>query len=140
MTASGALLGLAGLHAAWGAGSSWPFRDRRALADAVAGTTEVPGPAACFAVGGALAAAGALVAGWPAGRPLLRGTGVAGVVGVLAARGTLGLAGRTQLVSPASSSARFTRLDRLVYSPLCLSLAALSALSLWPAAPPEKAG
>lgn len=63
VTASVSLFGLAGLHAAWGAGLAWPMPDRRALADAVIGTGEVPGPAACLAVSGALAAAGTLVAG-----------------------------------------------------------------------------
>ena len=97
------------------------------------GTSEVPAPAACFAVSGALAAAGTLVAGWPRGRPVLRRMGVAGVVGVLAGRGALGLSGQTRLVSPASLSERFSRLDRRVYSPLCLALAGASALSAWPA-------
>ena len=133
VTASGVLFGLAGLHAAWGAGSAWPFPGRRELADAVIGTAEVPAPAACFAVSGALAAAGALVAGWPGGRPVLRRVGVAGAAGVLAGRGALGLSGRTRLVSPASLSERFSRLDRRVYSPLCLALAGASALSAWPA-------
>jgi hypothetical protein len=99
----------------------------------VIGTSEVPAPAACFAVSGALAAAGALVAGWPGSRPVLRQRGVAGVVGVLAGRGALGLSGQTRLVSPASLSERFSRLDRRVYSPLCLALAGASALSAWPA-------
>ena len=130
-TASATLFALAGLHAAWGAGSAWPLPDREALADAVIGAAEVPPPAACFAVSGALAAAGALVAGWPGGsRPAIRRLGTAAVVGVLAGRGALGLAGRTRLVSPTSTSARFARLDRRVYSPLCLALAGLSALSL----------
>jgi hypothetical protein len=129
VTASGALFGLAGLHAAWGAGSSWPFPDREALADAVVGSVQVPGPAACYPVSGALAVAAVLVAGWPAERPALRRAGVAGVVGVLATRGALGLAGQTRLVSPASRSEHFTRLDRRLYSPLCLALAGLSALS-----------
>jgi hypothetical protein len=140
VTASGALFALAGLHAAWGAGSAWPFPDRRALADAVIGTAEVPAPAACFAVSGALTAAGALVAGWPRGRPALRRLGVAGAVGVLAGRGVLGLAGQTRLVSPASRSERFSRLDRHVYSPLCLALATASALSAWPAKGTAAAG
>jgi hypothetical protein len=130
-TASAALFALAGLHAAWGAGSAWPLPDRDALADAVIGAAEVPSPAACFAVSGALAAAGALVAGWPGGsRPAVRRLGAGTVVTVLAGRGALGLAGRTRLVSPTSTSARFARLDRRVYSPLCLALAGLSALSL----------
>jgi hypothetical protein len=132
---SAGLLALAGLHAAWGAGAAWPLRDRADLADAVVGAREVPGPAACFAVSGALAAAGALVGGMPAERPALRRLGVAGVTAVLAGRGVLGLAGRTRLISPASTSPRFTRLDRRVYSPLCLALAALAAQSAFPASP-----
>jgi hypothetical protein len=133
-TASTALLALSALHAAWGAGSAWPFGDRAALADAVIGASDVPGPAACFAVSGALATASALIAGLPAGKPRLRRIGAGGVVAVLAVRGGLGLTGRTRLVSPSSSqSGRFARLDRRVYSPLCLALAGLSALSVWPA-------
>ena len=97
------------------------------------GTSKVSTPAACFAVSGALAAAGTLVAGWPASRPVLRQMGVAGVVGVLAGRGALGRSGGTGLVSPTSLSERFSRLDRRVYFPLCLALASASALSAWPA-------
>jgi hypothetical protein len=131
--ASAGLLAAAALHAAWGAGSAWPFPDRAALADAVVGGTEVPAPGACFAVSGALVTAAALAAGWPARYPGLRRAGTGTVAGVLAGRGVLGLAGRTRLVSPVSASARFTRLDRRVYSPLCLALAGMSALSAWPA-------
>jgi hypothetical protein len=126
--ASGGLLAAAVLHAAWGAGSAWPFPDRAALADAVIGAAEVPAPTACFAVAGALGAAGALAGGWPARCPRLRRAGTAAAAAVLAGRGVLGLAGGTRLVSPASVSARFTRLDRRVYSPLCLALAAMTAL------------
>jgi hypothetical protein len=129
VAASGGLLAAAALHTVWGAGRSWPFRDRAALADAVVGTAEVPSAAACFAVSGALTAAGALVAGWPAGHPGLRRAGVGAVAAVLAGRGALGLAGQTRLVSPGSVSDRFTGLDRRVYSPICLTLAALTALS-----------
>jgi Protein of unknown function (DUF3995) len=141
LTASMALFGLAGLHAAWGTGCAWPAADRRALAEAVIGTrtgpgtglpdSGMPGPAACFAVSGALAAAGALAAGWPARRwPRLHRLGTCGVAGVLASRGALGLTGQTSVVSPASESERFLRLDRRVYSPACLVLAALSTLAL----------
>jgi hypothetical protein len=147
LTASTALFGLSGLHAAWGAGCAWPAADRRALADAVIGTraragasagtgpgvpaSGMPGQAACFAVSGALAAAGALVAGWPARRwPRLHRLGTCGVAGVLAGRGALGLTGQTRVVSPLSESELFLRLDRRVYSPACLALAALSALAL----------
>jgi uncharacterized protein DUF3995 len=128
-TAAASLFGLAALHAAWGAGSAWPLPDRDALADAVIGAAQVPAPAACFAVSGALVTAGTLVAGWPRDHPAIRRVGVSGVVVVLAGRGVIGLAGRTRLVSRSSVSERFTRLDRRIYSPLCLALAGLSALS-----------
>jgi hypothetical protein len=130
--ASAGLLVLAALHAAWGAGSAWPMADRQELAEAVVGAQQVPSPAACYAVSAALASAAMLVAGLPRRRPVLRRIGVAGVAGVLAGRGALGLAGRTYLVSPGSTSARFTRLDRRVYSPACLALAGLSALAALP--------
>ena len=47
-----------------------------------------------------------------------------GIAGVLGGRGVLGLAGRTSVVSPDSDGARFRRLDRRFYAPLCLGLAA----------------
>jgi hypothetical protein len=128
--ASGSLLTLARMHVAWGAGASWPLPDRKALADAVIGGDAMPSPVACYVVGGALAAAGVLVAGRPRRHRSLRRLGVVGVVAVLAGRGALGLTGHTSLVSPTSHSARFARLDRRAYSPLCLGLASLAALSL----------
>ena len=125
--ATAGLLAAAALHAAWGTGASWPLPDRAALADAVIGRSEVPGPAACFAVSAALATAAAATAGWPARFPAVRRLAVGSVTAVLAGRGVLGLAGRTAMVSPGSESARFTRLDRRVYSPVCLALAVLAA-------------
>lgn len=125
--ASAGLLGLAGLHVAWGLGATWPLPDRAAFADAVVGTEEVPPPAACFAVAGALGLAAALVGGRPRRVPMLRRLGAGGVVGALAARGVVGVFGVTELVSPGSNSPRFLRLDRRYYGPLCLSLAVLSA-------------
>lgn len=129
VAASAGLFAAAGLHAAWGAGSAWPFPDRATLADATAGAADVPGPRACFAVCGALAAAGALTAGWPARYPGLQRAGAITVAAVLGGRGILGLSGRTRLVSPGATSATFTRLDRRVYSPVCLALAGVSALA-----------
>ena len=130
-SAAATLLGLAGLHAVWGLGSSWPAADHDELADVVAGRPggAVPPATACFAVAAMLAAAATLVAGRPRARPRARRAGAAGVATVLAARGTLGIAGRTDLVSPGSSSPRFRRLDRRWYSPLCLLLAAAAASS-----------
>jgi Protein of unknown function (DUF3995) len=119
-----ALAATAGLHLAWGAGSSVPFSTRDELADAVIGSRQVPGPVACYGVAGALGAAVALVEGKPAPPPGLRRVGLLGVAGMLALRGVLGLAGRTDLISPGSASPRFRRLDRRVYAPLCLALSA----------------
>jgi len=121
-----ALLGLAGLHVAWGLGSTWPLADHAAFADAVVGRREVPSSVASFAVASALGTASALAAGRPRRATTLRRLGVGGVVATLALRGALGVAGRTDLVSPGSASPRFRALDRRLYGPLCLALAALS--------------
>ena len=127
MSARGAtaatLLGLAGLHVAWGTGSSFPLPDRDALADAVVGRRSVPSPAACFAVAAALTVAAALVADVPGLPRGVQRLGVTGVAAVLTTRAALGFAGRTDAVSPGSASTRFRRLDRRVYSPLCAALA-----------------
>lgn len=125
--ASAGLLGLAGLHVAWGLGSTWPLPDRASFADAVVGTEDVPPPAACFAVAGALGLAAALVGGRPRRVASLRRVGAGGVVAVLAARGVIGVFGLTDLISTGSTSPRFRGLDRRYYGPLCLSLSALSA-------------
>jgi hypothetical protein len=124
------LAAVAGLHLLWARGSSFPFSNRDDLAQSVVGSNNVPSAAACVAVSGALLSAAVLVAGTPPLPPMLRRLGVVGVTTTLATRGALGLAGRTDLVSPGSLSARFRRLDRRVFSPLCLALAAGSATAL----------
>jgi hypothetical protein len=117
------LLALAGLHVAWGMGSAVPFDDRDDLAEAVIGRRSVPAPAACYAVAAALGVSSCLVADVLPVAVRVRRTGLLGLGGVLGLRGTLGLIGRTDIVSPGSVSERFRRLDRRVYSPLCLLLA-----------------
>lgn len=125
-----ALVTLALLHFLWGKGSSLPFRDRKKLADAVIGSSRVPPPSACFAVAGALTCGAALVTNvFPAPGPVRR-SGVLIMAAVFGSRGALGLAGKTGLVSPGSDSETFLRLDRRVYSPLCLTLALGSLLSM----------
>ena len=122
------LVGIAALHVNWANGSPWPFPDQESLADSVVGRSggTVPGPAACLAVAGFLTAAAGFVAGRPRGHPALSRLGAAGVVSVLGLRGGLGLAGRTDLVSPGSVSAEFRERDRRLYSPLALTLAGLA--------------
>jgi hypothetical protein len=127
-TAATGLLGVGVLHVVWATGSFRPMGDNQQLTDAVVGTDnpEPPSRTACLAVAALLTTAAALVDGHPRSAPALSRIGTAGVVAVLATRGGLGLAGRTDLVSPGSTSQRFRRLDRRVYSPFCLALAALA--------------
>ena len=118
------LIGLAALHVAWGRGSSFPLADRDDLAEAVVGTSIVPGPLPCFGVAAALLVASSAVQNrprWPA-RP--RRVALAGIAAILGGRGLLGLAGKTGVVSPGSNGSRFRRLDRRFYAPLCLGLTA----------------
>jgi hypothetical protein len=44
----------------------------------------------------------------------------------LGIRGALGLAGRTDLLVPWSTSARFREIDRRFYGPLCVTMAVLA--------------
>ena len=120
----GVLAALGGLHLVWGKGSSFPFRNREALADAVIGRRAVPSATSCNAVAGLLFVASGLVADVPVGPRRWRAVGRVGVATVLATRGVFGMRGRTDLLSPGSTSATFRRLDRTVYAPLCLALAA----------------
>jgi hypothetical protein len=123
--ATASVLGaIGGLHVAWGLGSSFPAADPVWLADTVAGTNAAPEPAACFAVGGLLFVASGLVAGVLPVPPIVRRAGVLGVAGVLAVRGLAGLTGRTERLVGWTPSARFVRLDRRFYAPLCSILAA----------------
>jgi hypothetical protein len=131
--ASAALAALAGLHLLWATGSPWPLPDRAAFADAVMGHDALPSPAACVRVAAALATGSAFVAGRPRSACRAQRAGAVGVVSALLVRGVLGIAGRTDLVSPGSSSPRFRALDRKLYSPLCLTIAALAAPAARPA-------
>jgi hypothetical protein len=130
------LTAIAGLHVIWATGSSWPLPTRGALADEIAGRTDQdpPSSAACLAVAGLLITAAALVDGHPRRRPAVARIGAAGVVTVLTVRGGLGLAGRTDLLAAGTTSAAFRSRDRRIYSPVCLTLAALSLPALAPAA------
>lgn len=124
LATSGVLLGVAGIHAAWAAGSTWPESSREALTDLVVGTPETfPGPLPTLAVTGLTAAASVLV-----GERALRarphryeaasrlGTGT--VAAVLLARGFIGLL-------PAATAARTQRFaywNARLYNPLCIAL------------------
>ena len=126
---AGLLASLSALHLAWAFGSAFPFRSRRALADAVVGTPAVPSPAACVAVAGALAVGAAVVGDVLPTRPATRRYALRGMAALFAVRGSLGFLAKTELVSPGSNSTRFIRLDRRVYAPLCIALS-LGCLSV----------
>jgi hypothetical protein len=120
------------LHLGWARGSTFPFRSRAELNDAVIGRDATPSPAACIAVATALAGAAAVVGrSGTGGGPVPRaGAGVVAVV--LTTRAVFGFAGRTDLLVPGSDSARFRRLDRRVFAPICALLgsgAATAALA-----------
>ena len=117
------LLTLAALHCAWGMGRSFPFRDRKSLADAVIGTDEMPPPLACFVVAALLVIGAALVADVVPLPRRLRTTAVTAMTGILGARSALGFFGATSIVSPGSNSSTFRRLDRRIYSPLTFAVA-----------------
>jgi hypothetical protein len=126
---AGILAVVSGLHVAWGLGSTFPFATHAELADFVVGSDQVPGPLACFTVASALAGAALVLEDLPRLPSRIHQVGLATVAGVLGLRGVLGMAELTETVSPGSSSPNFRRLDRQIYSPLCLALAAGAAIS-----------
>ncbi|MEU4805326.1 DUF3995 domain-containing protein [Actinosynnema sp. NPDC023587] len=122
------LVAVGGLHVVW-AFSPWPLRSREEFASRVVGVPadRLPSPGLTLAVAALLALAGYLVAarGGVVGAPgpaWLTVVGTAGVAAVLLLRGAGGL------VSSARGGTEFARLDRRVYSPLCLVLAAATGL------------
>ncbi|MGA9278867.1 DUF3995 domain-containing protein [Ilumatobacter sp.] len=112
------------LHLVWATGSTFPFRSRAALNDAVIGRQVTPGPRECVGVAVLLSAAAGAVA--CADRRQGPGSRIAasGVCVVLATRAAFGFAGRTSMLVPGSESTRFRRMDRSVYAPICALLAA----------------
>ena len=128
--AAGTLLGIAGVHVAWGRGSAFPFATVEEMHDAVIGRPVSPSPASCYAVAGLLTVAAATTAGLPSRRSRLRRLAVLGTATVLATRAGFGFSGRTDALVPGSASPRFRRLDRRVYSPLCLALSMGALMSL----------
>lgn len=122
------LLAIAGLHAAWAAGRTWPYADGATLSRHVLGIPESPGipsAAATVAVTAALALTGAAAVARTSNGPRLRGAArliTMPAAAVLAIRGLGGFA--QSLLAPGAATAEFTRNDLRIYSPLCLALAA----------------
>jgi hypothetical protein len=123
------LLAIAGLHVYWAAGGRWPGHDAAALNAMVVGDrpgASMPPRLVTLAVGagisgialGALAARGLIALPLPGGVRVL--TWIA--AGVLAARGLGGFF--EPRLRPHTIALPYGRLNRWIYSPLCIALAA----------------
>jgi Protein of unknown function (DUF3995) len=131
---AGLLVAISALHVAWGFGVRWPRRDEQALAALVVGynRNRMPPPLQCFVAAGAILAAGvvvALVAGsvhLPIAPALVTLAGVGGTA-VFAGRGVAGYLPAWRARFPRQP---FATLDRRIYSPLCLAIAATCAVLL----------
>lgn len=129
--ASGILGTIAGLHVAWAFGWKWPGHDEESLARKVVGGppgTRFPSASACAVVAVLLTVAVVLILGQqrilqlplP---PWVVQLGTCGVAVVLGLRGVGGFF--DQRLRPQTQGSPFVRLNRWLYSPLCLVLAAL---------------
>ncbi len=124
------LLVLAALHAYWGLGGRWPGHDDTSMVQYVVGRTEAmaaPGARACFAVAFAILTT-AVLAAHMAGvlhipyvpQPLVT-LGFWGAATVFTGRG---LAAYVPGIFNYAKGTPFYRLNRILYSPLCLLIGA----------------
>ncbi|EYD75447.1 hypothetical protein Rumeso_03017 [Rubellimicrobium mesophilum DSM 19309] len=118
---SAGLLLAAAVHLLWALGIWWPLREERALVRAVvgvAGAERMPGPIPCGLVAGACLLAASLP-WWPGGGArqavLLVGAGA------FLLRGAMPWMRSWRRVAPQEP---FARLDRAIYGPLCVAVAA----------------
>lgn len=124
-----ALFAIAALHAAWGFGSTWPDADGATLARRVAGfkgVARMPPPPSCFMVAGALFAAGVVALGGgrliPTPAPFaLTVLALLCLSAIFGFRGVLAYVPRWREMTPEEP---FARLDRTLYGPICIALAA----------------
>lgn len=123
------LFGLAAVHAYWALGGRWPGHDDASLVERVVGRTSgmrAPSSAATFAVAGALLAAATLV-GLRANHMIVGDAAlilaVAYWVAALVFFGR-GVAGYVPAFFRYAEGTPFHGLNRRVYSPLCLAIAA----------------
>lgn len=128
------LLGLAVLHLYWARGGTWPGRTSAELVSMVVGSSPgvaMPGPLACSVVAVLLASAAVLIAGvgvfeasaWP------WRVGSLGVASVLGLRGLGGYLDAR--LRPETHGQPYEALNRRLYSPLCLVLAAAIVWIVW---------
>jgi hypothetical protein len=106
-----------------------PTRDRRQLANLVAGTETMPGPAWCTAVACGLATSGALIAGVGGERSIARAARAV-VCGAFLVRGGAGLTKTTHHLVSWTPAAEFVRRDRRWYGPPCPGVGTAAGLPL----------
>lgn len=130
-TAGATVLGAIGaIHLAWAFGSTFPSADAQSLARMVVGGNTFPSKAASATVAGLLGVASTLVAArarpmTPLGHQaptVVTRPGVLGIAVVLGLRGAGGIVASALGVPPTTS--KFRWLNLVIYSPLCLGLAA----------------
>lgn len=123
---------LAGLHVYWARGGFWPGTDAQSFLGHVVGASPSgapPGPAACLAVAVLLSIAACIplaLLGWvslPLAQLPLAHIAAYACGGVLLLRGLFGYVDHR--VRPAILKTPFFRLNRVLYSPLCLLLGSL---------------
>lgn len=116
------------IHAAWAAGSTWPYDDAETLTRSVLGAPaagDFPSAGLTLAVTGALSVAGAAAVARTSTKAKVRQAArlvTLPAAAVLALRGVGGFA--QSLLAPQASTPEFRRNNLRVYSPLCLTLAA----------------
>lgn len=134
--ATGVVLFIALIHLAWAAGVLWPAKDSKQLARWVLGGdagVELPGRGAC--VGVALVLGGLAIAWLGAARGDQSASWMRWVIGVswlgvvvFALRGLGGFFERR--FRPSIKGSPYAKMSIMLYSPLCLALAALVAADL----------
>ena len=123
VAAAAILAAMGAVHAGWAAGLSWPARDAEELALHVIGLHRMPSRSACALVALTLGAfAGILLVERTDGSVMVARVAI---VAVFAARGVLGLV--EARLRPVILGKPYATYSRLLYSPLCLLIAALAA-------------
>jgi hypothetical protein len=122
------LMTVAVIHAAWAAGSTWPYKDPETLTRSVLGVSaaqDFPPAGLTLAVTGALSLTGTAALARTSKRPKLRQAARLLTLPAAVVLGLRGVGGFAQsLLAPHASTPEFRRNDLRLYSPLCLALAA----------------
>ena len=109
------------LHLNWARGSSWPAGSREELGELVAGSSTMPPTVPTVIVGAGIVGAGAVVVG-AGGTSRLATIARLGVGGGLLGRAAVGGVAAARMLGLGEPGARFRRLDRSLYRPLCATL------------------